>query len=302
MSSCSAFRDRRRWPPVAWAVAACLGGSWVAVQGAAQDTAATRIDRVSAYVEQYYGRAQSVMAEETVMLEHLRSDLSSDGLARRLVYEMRMEWDPSAAEPRASVLRQLLKVGSRPAKPGSEPECLDPKGVSPEPLAFLLPDRRGRFLFREVGRGRAADQDAVTIDYRPAREEPPTITGDKQCISIDMPMRTRGRLWVHPETHAILRVDEYIVGMTDVRVPRALQSGSGWGLYVTVERSDTTTRYAPIRFTDPDETVLLPVQVQAVSVIRASGIQRLRVTQTYRNYRRFITGSRVLPPDAAGLP
>ena len=109
MSGLSAFRDRRRWPPVACAVAACLGGSWVAAQG----TATSRIDRVSAYVEQYYGRAQRVMAEETVMLEHLRSDLSSDGPGRRLVYEMRMEWDPSAAEPRASVLRQLLRIGSR---------------------------------------------------------------------------------------------------------------------------------------------------------------------------------------------
>ncbi|HEY6509962.1 MAG TPA: hypothetical protein VIY56_18190 [Vicinamibacterales bacterium] len=295
MASCSAFEARRRRALATWAVV-LLGGAWVGAQG----TSTSRIDRVAAYVEQYYGRAQSLMAEETVTLEHLRSDLSSDGPGRRLVYEMRMEWDPTAAEPKASVLRQLLRVGGRPAKPGAKPECLDPKGISPEPLAFLLPDRLHRFVFREVGRGRAAEQEAVTIDYRPAREEAPTITGDKECITIDMPMRTRGRLWVQPETHAILRLDEYVVGMTDVRIPRSLQSVSGWGLYVTVERSDTTTRYAPIRFTDPDETVLLPVQVQAVSVIRASGIQRLRVTQTYKNYRRFITGSRVLEAPAPG--
>ena len=283
---------------MAGVVVACLGESWAGAQG----TDPSRLERVSAYVADYYGRAQSVVAEETVTLEHLRSDLTADGPGRRLVYEMRMEWDPSAAEPRASVIRQLLKIGSRAAKPGSEPECLDPKGVSPEPLAFLLPDRRARFRFREVGRGRTADQEAVTIEYRPALEEPPTITGDKECITIDMPMRTRGRLWVHPETHAVLRVDEYIVAMTDVRIPRPLQSIGGWGLWVTVERSDTSTRYAPVRFSEPEETVLLPVQVQSVSVIRGSGIQRLRVTQTYRNYRRFVTGSRLLLPGAAEGP
>jgi len=302
MSSCSTFRDRGRWPPVAWAVAVCLGGSWVAAQDAIPGTATSRIDGVSAYVEQYYGRAQSVMAEETVMLEHLRSDLSSDGPARRLVYEMRMEWNPSA-EPKASVLRQLVRVGSRSPKPGSEPECLDPQGVSPEPLAFLLPDRRDRFRFREVGRGRAADQEAVTIDYRAMGDEPSTVTGDKKCITIDMPTRTRGRLWVHSESNAVLRVDEYLVGATDVRIPRAMQSTSGLGLWATVERSDTTTRYAPIRFTDPDETVLLPVEVMTVTVIRTSWTQRLRITKTYRNYRRFITGSRLLQPeDVDGLP
>ena len=48
-------------------------------------------------------------------------------------------------------------------------------------------------------------------------------------------------------------------------------------------------------FTEPDETLLLPTRMDSVSVIRSSGIQRLRVTQTYRNYRRFLTESRVIP-------
>ena len=45
------------------------------------------------------------------------------------------------------MVRELLRVGNRPPKPGSEPECLDPKGISPEPLAFLLRDRRHRSCF-----------------------------------------------------------------------------------------------------------------------------------------------------------
>jgi hypothetical protein len=100
--------------------------------------------RLSGYVEQYYTRAQSIVTNESVIVQRLHRDMSFDGFARRLVYELRVEWDPSVNgdESPAKVTRQLLTVNGRPPKKGDKPECMDPKNVSPEPLAFLLPDRR----------------------------------------------------------------------------------------------------------------------------------------------------------------
>ena len=92
----------------------------------------------------------------------------------------------------------------------------------------------------------------------------------------------------------MLRLDESLVAVTDVRMPRELQKG-GWGLHVIVERADTSIRYQPVRFSQPEETLLLPTRVESLSVLRSSGVQRLRVTQTYKNYRRFLTDSRVIP-------
>ena len=267
----------------------------LAPTGWAQVENGSRLDDVTAYVEDYYGRAQSLIAEEAVTLEHLRPDLTSDGFARRLVYEIRVEWSQEGDQPRASVVRQLLRVGRQPPKPGSEPECLDPKGISPEPLAFLLKARREKFVFREAGATIIGGRSAVMIDYRPSGRDAPSITGTRDCISIEMPDRTQGRVWVDRETSAVLRLDERIMGVTDVRIPRELQQIGGWGLYVTVERADSTIRYEPVTFTDPAETLLLPTRIDSVSVIRASSIQRLRLTQTYRNYRRFLTESRVIP-------
>jgi hypothetical protein len=273
-------------------VAAVVG---LSSAGRAQVQESSRLDGVTAYVENYYGRAQSLIAEEMVALELLKPDLTADGFPRRLLYEIRVEWDPEGDSPRASVVRELLQVGRRTPKPGTKPECLDPKGITPEPLAFLLRDRRERYVFREVGASVVGGHNAVMIDYRPSGRDEPTITGTKECINIDMPDRTRGRLWVDRDTSAVLRLDEYIVGVTDVRVPRELQSTGGWGLFVRVDRVDSTTRYEPVTFTGPDETLLLPTSIETVSVIQATGIQRLRVRQTYRNYRRFLTGSRLVP-------
>ena len=85
-----------------------------------------------------------------------------------------------------------------------------------------------------------------------------------------------------------------MVGPTDVRVPRPLQSPGG-AMYVTVDRSDTTTIYQPVAFDDPPERLMLPSRIDTVSVIKATGVQRLRMTQEFRNYRRFLTASRILP-------
>ena len=267
-----------------------------AAQSPAVPGTGSALDRVTRYVEDYYGRARSLMAEETVTLQHLLPDLSPDGRRRRLVYELRVEWSPGSdtEEARATVVRELLRVGNRPARPGEKPECLDPRAISPEPLAFLLPAQRERFTFSMTGRARVGLRDALMIDYTPTSERPAVVTGDKTCLTMDLPGRSRGRVWIDPATDAVLRLDEFMVGPTDVRVPRPLQSPGG-AMYVTVDRSDTTTIYQPVAFDDPPERLMLPSRIDTVSVIKATGVQRLRMTQEFRNYRRFLTASRILP-------
>lgn len=252
------------------------------------------LDGISRYVERYYGTAQRIVAEETVTLQHLASDLSPDGLARRLVYELRVEWDPEADEPRANVVRRLLRIGGRTPKPGSEPECLDPTATSPEPLAFLLPEQREKFRFVAAGRARSRGRDAILLDFRASPGEPSTVTGTQDCLRIDLPSRAAGRVWADAATNEVLRLEERLMGPTDVPIPVALQrDGSSVGR-LTVERSDTTTLYEPVRFEDPDELLLLPSEIVSVTVIRAGGVQRLRMTQTFRKYRRFLTQSRII--------
>ena len=60
-------------------------------------------------------------------------------------------------------------------------------------------------------------------------------------------------------------------------------------------RSDSTMQYTAVRFSDPDETLMLPTTIDNVSVTASNGIQRLRMTQEFRNYRRFLTDSRIVP-------
>jgi hypothetical protein len=252
------------------------------------------IARVGEYVEQYYARAQSILAVEEVSVQPLGRDLGADGFARRLVYELRLEWNPEAAGgENANVVRSLISVNGRTPRPNDEPRCTDPRSISPEPLAALLPDQRGKYIFHPSGTGTVDGRRAATFDYRSVRAEAPRVQWKDDCASIDLPGRTRGRVWVDPETAEILRFDENLIGMVDIPVPPA-QQRRGAAAYMTVERADMSIRYRRIAFADPDETLMLPSRIESLVIVRNSGSPRLRITQSFSGYRRFVTESRIL--------
>jgi hypothetical protein len=253
------------------------------------------VNRLSGYVEQYYSRAQSIITNESVIVQRLNRDLSYDGFARRLVYELRVEWDPSVDgdESPAKVTRQLLTVNGKPPKKGDKPECMDPKSVSPEPLAFLLPDRRHKYSFTSAGVGRVDGRETVMVDYRALEPGEPIVEWTDDCVSVDVPGRWRGRLWAEPETATIVRMDEQLMGMVDLPIPRKQQRING-ALYMTLERADMSIRYRPVRFSEPGETLMLPAEITSSSMWRNGGSAGSRVTQSFSNYRRFVTAGRIL--------
>lgn len=275
------------------AVALCSGAVGAQAQERPGGADTPLLARIGAYVEQYYARAQSILALEQVTVQPLRRDFTADGFARRLLYELRVEWTPGDSGAAANVVRQLVGVNGRPPKPGDEPQCTDPRGVSPEPLALLLPLERGKYIFHPAGSGRVAGRGAAVLEYRSIRAEPPRVEWRDDCAQIDLPGRTRGRVWADPETAEILRFDEQLVGLVDIPVPYA-QQRRGAAPYLTVERADMSIRYAPVVFTDPDETLLLPATIESLVVIRNSGSPRLRITQAFSEYRRFVTSSRLV--------
>ena len=63
---------------------------------------------------------------------------------------------------------------------------------------------------------------------------------------------------------------------------------------MTIERADTSIRYRQVTFQDPEETLLVPSSIDTVTVIRNSGAPRVRKTQRFTDYRRFVTGGRIV--------
>ena len=253
--------------------------------------------RVGDRIERYYARARSIVCEETVRLQPLGSDLLSDGShVRELLYELRVAWEApveGATPPDATVLRHLITVDGRPPRAGDEPGCLDPRPVSTEPLAMLLPGRQRDFAFTWRETGHTGGRPSVTLDYKSLTPRAPDVTWKGDCVSIELPGRTRGRLWVDRTTAEVLRLDEQLTGPVDIRVPKP-QMRYGSPASLIVERADSSIRYHSVTFRDPEETVMLPESIDSVQVIRNSGVPRLRIAQKFSKYRRFITDARIV--------
>jgi len=236
-----------------------------------------------------------MVADVRVRVQPMRRDLRPHGRARRLLYETRMEWaagsDDEAPEP--VIVRDLLEADGRPTGPGDDLECSDPKLVSAEPLAMFLPAWRHDFSFSWAGRDREAGRVAMVLDYRTRSEESPMIDWDGPCVSIDLPGMRRGRVWADAESGDVLRLDEHLTGMFEFRVPRE-QNRWGGPLRMVIERADSSIRYRPVRFSDPDETLQLPASIELMTLWRNAASKRLFITHVFSNYRRFDTRSRIL--------
>ena len=260
----------------------------------AQGDLPTVLQRISDRVERYYGRAQSIVCMERVMVQPMRHDMTPDGFAKVLEFELRIDWDAAAENERpleARVLRELRKVNGRVPRPNYEPGCLDPKSGSLEPLAFLLPHNRADYTFAWNGVGRLKDRRTMMVDYRARMAGAVEGKWKGDCVSIDAPGRTKGRIWIDETTHDVLRLDESLTSQFEYRVPREHWGVAGPQTWV-IERADSSIRYRPVVFTDPDETVLLPESIDVVTVFR--GAQSYRISQTFSGYKRFMTGGRIV--------
>jgi len=281
----------------AWLLAATVAGPAVLAAGIGAQSAGDLTEtlaRVGDRVRRYYSRAQSIMCTERVSVQPLRRDLSPDGFGRVLEYELRIEWD--AAEdadgpPEAKVIRDLRKVNGRPPRLKDDHDCLDPKSGALEPLALLLPRHREEYTFASKGFGRFRDRPAMMVDYRSRKPGAIAGTWKGDCVSIDAPGRTKGRIWVDQMTHDVLRLDEQLTGQFEYSVPREHWGFAGPQTWV-IERADSSIRYRPVVFHDPEEIVVLPESIDVLTVFQ--GAQSYRITQAFSDYKRFITAGRIV--------
>ena len=260
------------------------------------------LQRAGARVEQYFARAQSILCLEIVQLQPLSATWASQGFWRTVESELRLMWQPGGdgkPSTEAQTLRQLVRVNGKAPRKDDWNNCTAPEQQTSEPqaLSLLLPSERAEYQFKLAGTERIDRRDAILVDYRLVKRaeiESRMVEGREDCVSFNLEGGMQGRLWIDAETHDVLRLDQRLSTLVDIPLPekarRQPNTDSSW----TLERWDTTIRFKPVTFANPDETLVLPESQSSIRVTRGSGSPRLRTMTTYKNYQRFVTGARVV--------
>jgi len=281
---------------------ALLAGSAASGQGGASPSLAEVLHRVGERVEQYFTRAQSIVCLEIVGL----TPVDSIGLARARTVEseLRLSWEPTDENPapiEARTLRQVLKVNGHAPRKNDHDNCTAPEQTTSEvqPLSMLLPQQRHEYSFKLAGAARIDNRSAILLDYRMVDKPSVTselVNGNEECVSFTVDGGMRGRVWIDAETFDVLRMDQGLIGLVDIPLPRKAANRARWASW-TMERWDTSIRFKPVTFQEPAETLVLPVSSTSFRITRGAGSPRIRTSTQYSSYRRFITGGRVLPPQ-----
>jgi hypothetical protein len=269
-------------------------------QPSAADVAKT-IARAGERVEAFFSRAQSLVCTETVSIQPLAHGLTADGFGRTVESELRLWWETVDGTPTAAAQtrRQVLSVNKRPPKKNDPRSCTVPEQEETEtqPLSMLLPEQRREYEFSSAGVTRIDGRAAVMVNFRqltPVTVDVHEIEDNEDCVGYDVNGGFRGRLWIDSETLDVLRFDQRLGGLVDVRLPRTLLRRTGVESSWTLERFDTSIRFGPVTFTDPDESLVLPLSSSTLQITRGGGTPRLRTETKYVNYKRFLTGGRVV--------
>jgi hypothetical protein len=258
----------------------------------------------AARVEEFFTRAASLVVNEHVYVQPLSFGLSGDGPGRSIESELRLSWTPGAdgdGATEAQTLRLVHKVNGRKPRTNDRNNCTTPEQHDTETqvLSMLLPTQHGDYLWKLAGRGDIDGRAAILLDFQEKQTIAVTdvrvLENNDDCISYNIEGGMRGRIWVDAESYDVLRMDHHLGGQVEVELPRRLRNRAGVNSTWTVERIDTTYRFKRVRFADPEETLVLPVSSTSLRITRGAGTPRIRINTEYRQYRRFLTGGRLLP-------
>jgi hypothetical protein len=268
-----------------------VGGLAVCSAGVGtQDSAAPQfvLAGLATRTQQYYERFISISCTESVQTQNLKTNLSPDGPPRTTVYELSVSRDASAkgADSEFRVERTLQSVNGRPVRKNHRPECTDPKTGTPEPLEFLLPVNQKRYRFT-ISRAAGGPPGASALDFVETPPERVRVTWEGSCFEAGGGGQD-GRVWFDPQTYDVFQVDLRLAKPFLITLPEGV---FGIRPPIRVERSEMTLRFSRVAFQQPDEELILPVSIETLNVLR--GIPSMRINQSLKDYRRFLTKSEI---------
>jgi hypothetical protein len=260
----------------------------------------TLLQRVRERVMQHYLDLRSLAWTNTTRRETLDEKGTAREKSRELSYESIIRFQEPSPEDTGIPFyirdqSELRLIDGKQVKKKESPESSDPRPVNLGELLFLLL-KDSRALNYELSYGGSADLDGrktLRIEVHSPQKTPPQVSWDKSFVFFGVRYEfkvtgikyNQGTLWIDPETYDVLRLD----WRSD---PFEFQRDKD-SRKIRYEQQ-MTARYQAVPFTNPEQTVVVPVSAELVTAIRGIKVSIHRTLYSFSNYKRFTGDARVL--------
>lgn len=254
------------------------------------------LERAGEAVVRYHAELSSIAYTETLTQQDLRKDMTPERSKVNVYDNVIARETLSEDEFYPRDIRRLRTADGRPNdKLAKQVEAV--RGVSVASLHLLTPRYREFYRFTLEGEGLVDGRRAYRIRVeRPGKSEP----GDAlRALLASMHFHPFApsfvTVWVDAENYDTLRVESRLVAPFEF--PRA-PGAFGLTRRVKYERHDYAVRFRRVRFKDPEQMLLVPVEVERLSVMEGVREPRRRTTIRYTDYRRYRSDVKVVEEEA----
>lgn len=265
----------------------CASPTLHARQGAVESLG-DLLGRVGDRVQAYFDRISSVICTEAENTQELGGNLKPRGKPKEHQYDLMFV---RQSNDELIIERELKAINGRAIKPSQRRQCMErSKGSYSDALNLLLPQNRPLYQFIAAGREEMAGRQAVVVNFTELKAREAQVTWDDNCFKADGG-RTVGKLWLDPETFDVLRIETRLAEPFKFFTPSRVMLERR---LIVVRESTMTVKFRSVTFSDPEETLLLPESIESVNVIDGATAPRVRITQSFRDHRRFKTDAKII--------
>jgi len=206
------------------------------------------------------------------------------------------------------VTRTLKSVDGKPTEQNKLPQrskCVDtnPQPAYADPLTFLLPKNQSNFIFSYEGEADLQGlRTAVVIITTPPVSEPVKIVDKGDCFRLSRGLQRQGKIWIDLNTYDVLQLQWQLAESFRGKIPAGVAKFGIFPVFrpskeLSYEKADTTIRFRPLTFQNPEQTLLLPRSSESTWILKGARIAGFRTATDYTRYRRFITSVEIKDSD-----
>lgn len=264
------------------------------------------LKRTGERVEEYLAGMFNISFKELYWRTFLKEDFTLKGKVKEHVFDnvvLRERRAGDGQEVYGVTVRRLRKVDGKKVKPSKQREELDKCGAPGssyvDPLTFLLPAQRARWVFNYEGEdvwhgGRKVHR----LGYLPRGEQKAGTRVEGDCVYAWG--KYKGTVWIDAENFDVVQLTSRLVEEFDFESPRAISVGFarfGPRRKFRFLRSEYTMRFGRVRFSNPEQELLLPQFSESLNVIRGAREPRVSHKRSFFGYQRFVSDVKVIEED-----